>query len=181
MKQIQRVNKVEHIKQLLNFVDKECEEYDVSEIQNSILVINGNDKSRLLNIKLFIQLDAKKEILNFFDNKKYKSGIKKRMIMILNSLLTNKRDKSFYEIESKVSISGETVSIGAMKFHSQDNVRVICREYDRINCISIVMIEACKKKGEKNNDDGNYNNRLKAAEKTRHYYKDKLTGKKIYL
>lgn len=178
--EIHKIN-VPPIKQLLNFVEKECSEYDISQYWNSILLLNGNDQNRLLKVKLFIQLDNKKETLKFFDHTKFKSGIKKKMIIILNSIFTSKRDNHLYEIELRDLIGGKTISVGAMKFHSQNNVRIICREYNGGNEISIVIIEQCPKKGQKNKDDGNYNNRLKAALNLNHYYIDKLTNKKIYL
>ena len=87
------LSNIQPIKQLLNFAEKECEEYDISEIEASIRAMNGNS-IKLINIKMFIQVDNKKDIFKFFLQKNKKSAIKKRMILVINSLITNKRDNN---------------------------------------------------------------------------------------
>jgi hypothetical protein len=171
---------IEPIKQLLNFTEKECEEYDISEFKKSLLALYGNNPDRLLKLRLFVQVDNKKETAKFFSQKGKESAIKKRMIQFVTSIMTNRRDNKFYEIEQKAQVAGQTVSVGAIKFHSQENVRIICREYLNGEII-IVMIEAKKKKGQKNSDDSSYNNRLEAATKIKHYYIDKINNKKFYI
>jgi hypothetical protein len=101
--------------------------------------------------------------------------------MIINSIITNKRNNDLYEIEHKDIFLGVKSYVGAMKFHSQDNVRIICRDYNPLNEINIVMIEAFKKQGNTNVEDSSYNNRLKSAIKLKHYYKEKDTEKIIYI
>ena len=169
------------VKQLLNFTEKECEEYDFSELYKGILAINGNDASKLFRVRLFVQTDNKKETLKFFSQKRKESAIKKRMFMALNSVLTGKRDNDLYEIEVRDVVENIKVSIGAIKFHAQENFRIVCREYPLMKEIIIVMIEACPKKGQRNSDDAAYNNKLNAAKRIRHYYKEKDTGNKIFI
>lgn len=174
-------NSNQHIKQLLNFVEKECEEYDISEYKTSILAMYGNNMSRLINLRIFIQLENKTDLLNFFKQKKQESAIKKRLLMAIHSIMSRKRDNKFYEIELKKVVDQVTLFVGAIKFHSQNNVRIICREYSPINEIHLIMIEPYAKKVDKNNDDGKYGSRLESATKIIHYYIEKETKKKIYL
>ena len=69
------------VKQLLNFTEKECEEYPIGDFYTSILAINGNDPQKLIKVRLFVQLENKKEILNFFSQKRKESAIKTRMFV----------------------------------------------------------------------------------------------------
>ncbi|MDQ3048370.1 MAG: hypothetical protein M3R27_12535 [Bacteroidota bacterium] len=174
-----RTNIKQPIKQLLNFVEKQCEEYDISEFYTSILAINGNDKNRLIDLAFYVDSGNKKEILEFIQKKGNESAIKKRILMALNSILTGKRDKKYYEIEYRTTIENIVCAVGALKFHSQDNVRIISREYDSLRKISIIMVEGYKKKVEQNT--GKYNNRLEAAAKIKYYYLLKDTKIKFYL
>ena len=160
-------NYIQPIKQLLNFVpvERKCEPFDISKFYKVVLLLNGNDTSRLINLQMFIDSENRKEIERFIKSKNQESAIRKRLKMALNSILTRKRDNDFYEIEYKT----ENARIGVFKFHKQQNTRLICREYSKIGRTIIMMIETLKKKGQRNTDDAKYNNGLIAASKINYY------------
>jgi hypothetical protein len=171
--------KADDVKQLLNFTEKQCLEYDISEFRNNILAIYGGDTSRILNLRFFIDFENKNEINNFITQKGKESAIKKRIRMAVHSIMTSKRDDTFYEVEYAGNNSGIPFKVGAIKFHSQNNVRVICREFNETRTVILIMVEGYKKKVEGNT--GKYQNRLIAASKIRYFYIDEKTRQKIFL
>ncbi|OFY87399.1 MAG: hypothetical protein A3F72_04140 [Bacteroidetes bacterium RIFCSPLOWO2_12_FULL_35_15] len=166
------------VKQLLNFVQKECNKYDISAIYNAILAIYGNDKRRLISLNFYIDSENKKDIIKFISQKGKESAIKKRMQMAIHSILTKKRNNDLYEIEYTVNHNGYTCYVGALKFHAQENTRIISREYNEDSCTSIVKVEGYKKKVEKNT--GKYKNRLEAASRIQYYLIDEISKNKIF-
>lgn len=168
-----------NVKQLLNFTEKECVEYDISNYYQSILAIYGGDENRILNVRFFIDVGNKNEINNFITQKGKESAIRKRITMAIHSIMTSARNDSFYEVEYSGSNFGINFKVGAIKFHAQNNVRVICREYNETRSVTIVLVEGYKKKVEKNT--GKYQNRLISASKISYYYIDSVTSKKIFI
>jgi hypothetical protein len=177
-KNLTKIN-TQPVKQLLNFADRECVPYDISQIYQSLLAIIGGDSSRLVNIELYVDLLNKSEIIKFINQSGKKDAIEKRIRMAVHSLITRQRNNKYYEIEYTQRHEGIECKVGALKFHSQENVRIIAREYNNGRNIAVVMVEGFKKKVQKNS--GKYQNRLEAASKIRYYYIAPPKKERIYL